>query len=103
MTVEVAAALDASFHMWAVFALIVGALALYASERLPMEVTSFGVICALLIFFQMFPVAGDDGANRLGTVRILEGFANPALVTVVTLLVMGEGMARTGILDQAPG
>ena len=100
MAPELAAVLGPSFQMWAIFALIAAALALYASERLPMEVTSFAVICVLLVFFQVFPVAGADGENRLGPVRILQGFANPALVTVVALLVMGEGMARTGILDR---
>lgn len=85
--------------MWVVFAIIVAALIAYASAKVPMEVTSIGVICALMLFFQLAPVDGDY--ERLSPARILQGFANPALITVLALLVMGEGIARTGILDQA--
>jgi len=83
--------------MWVVFAIIVAALIAYASAKVPMEVTSIGVICALMLFFQLAPVDGDY--ERLSPARILQGFANPAF-TVLALLVMGEGIARTGILDR---
>ena len=91
---------EPTFHMWAIFAIIAGALALYAWERTPMEVTSIGVVCVLLLFFQVFPVPGADGGNRLEPQRILLGFANPALIAVLALLVMGQGMVRTGVLDR---
>ncbi|HEX9568035.1 MAG TPA: SLC13 family permease [Rhodospirillales bacterium] len=90
----------AGFQMWAVFALIVVAFAVYVSEKLPMEMTSLGVICALLVFFHFFPVPGPRGANQLDAARILEGFANPALIAVLALLVMGQGMIRTGVLER---
>ena len=96
---ELIAAFGPQFQMWVVFAVILAALVGYATEKVPMEVTSFGVICALMLFFQLAPVDGDPA--RLGPARILEGFANPALITVLALLVMGEGIARTGILDRA--
>lgn len=96
---EVTAALGPDFQMWVVFALIVGTLAMFALERTPMEVTSFAAICALLLFFHFFPLPGADGLNRLGPVNILRVFANPALITVLALLVMGEGIRRTGMLD----
>ena len=92
--------IEPNFHMWVTFAIILAALALYAWERTPMEVTSVGVICVLLLFFHFFPITGDGGANRLEAKRILLGFANPALITVVALLVMGQGMVRTGVLDR---
>ena len=84
--------------MWFVFAIIVAALIAYASAKVPMEVTSIGVICALMLFFQLAAVDGDY--ERLSPARILQGFANPAF-TILALLVMGEGIARTGILDRA--
>ncbi len=99
MMPEVTATLGPDFHMWMVFALIMGTLVMFALERTPMEVTSFGAICVLLVFFHFFPVPGADGVNRLGPVNILQVFANPALITVLALLVMGEGIARTGMLD----
>jgi len=98
MAMEAGAA--AGFQMWAVFALIVAAFAVYVSEKLPMEVTSLGVICALLVFFHFFPVPGPRGFNQLDAARILEGFANPALIAVLALLVMGQGMIRTGVLER---
>ena len=86
--------------MWAVFALILGALVFYLFERAAMEMTSLGIICVLLIFFHFFPVVGPDGGPALPPTRILQGFANPALITVLALLVMGQGMIRTGVLDR---
>lgn len=92
-------AVDLTIHMAATFTLISVALALYALERTPMEVTSIGVVCALLLFFQVFPLVDAAGDPVLSPGRLLEGFANPALVTVLALLVMGQGMARAGVLD----
>ena len=89
------------FQMQATFVVIVVALALYMRERVPLELTSLGVVCALMILFHFAPVAGPDGANLLDAKRLLEGFANPALIAVLALLVIGEGLARTGMLDQA--
>jgi len=88
------------FQMWAVFALIAMALVFYILERTPMELTSLGIIAALLIFFDFFPVIDADGMAVLTPTRILEGFANPALITVLALLVMGQGIIRTGLLER---
>lgn len=90
---------DAVFQMWFTFVLIAGALYFYFSERATMELTSVGAICALLIFFHFFPVIGPNGVNQIDPGRILHGFANPALITVLALLVIGQGMVRTGVLD----
>lgn len=92
--------LFASFHMWGVFAIILGALFLFAVEWTPMEVTAMGVVAALLLFFAVFPLTDGVGNLMLTPTRILEGFANPALITVLALLVMGQGMVRTGVLDR---
>ena len=94
-------AIDPTFQMWATFALIIVALGLYMVERIAIELTSLGVICVLLLLYYVFPLPGPDGGNLLGPERLLAGFANPALLTVVALLVIGQGLARTGILDQA--
>jgi len=93
------AVIEPDFQMWLTYALILGALVLYAMELAPMEVISIGVVCSLLILFHLFPVPGLSGENRLDAARLLQGFANPALVTVLALLVMGQGMVRAGVLD----
>ncbi|MDH5749257.1 MAG: SLC13 family permease, partial [Rhodospirillales bacterium] len=99
MASELTAQIIPGFQMWATFALIAGALALYVSEKLSIEITSIAVICLLIAFFQFFPVVSADGLNILNAERLLHGFANPALITVLALLVVGQGMVRTGVLD----
>lgn len=88
------------FQMWVVFALIVGGLAFYVRERGSMELTSIGIVCFLLVFFHFYPIVDSDGVARVTPTRILNGFANPALMAVLALLVVGHGMVRTGVLDR---
>ncbi|CCQ73335.1 SLC13 family permease [Magnetospira sp. QH-2] len=91
--------LTPDFRMWAVMALVVGVLVLYVTERLPMEITSIGAICLLMILFHFMPVEDGYGRNRLDVARLLSGFANPALMTVLGLLVVGQALVRTGVLE----
>ncbi len=85
--------------MWVTFALIIGAFLFYVFERATMEMTSVGLICLLLVFFHFYPVVNAHVENSVDPVRILHGFSNPALITVLALLVVGQGMVRTGVLD----
>ncbi len=94
-------AVDPSFQMWATFALITIAMVLFALERLPMELTSIGLVCALMLLFHFFPVEPVGSGHPLDAARLLQGFGNPALITIVALLVIGEGLVRTGVLDRA--
>jgi len=88
-----------TFHMWFLFGLILCALVCYAQEGIAMEVTALGVIGCLLVFFHFAPILDANGKNILPASRILEGFANPALLTVLALLVVGQGVVKTGILE----
>lgn len=94
--------ISADIQMWVTFAIILAALAAYVAEKWPMELTSLATICAILVFFQVTqtPQPGSGGEG-LSPARILQGFANPALIAVLSLLVMGQGLIRTGILDRA--
>lgn len=87
-------------QMTLVFMLIGLALIFYATERLSYEMTSLAVICALLVLFYLMPVVGPNGTNLMDAGRILSGFANPALITVLALLIIGDGLSRTGALSQ---
>jgi len=100
MTAELLNNSGVAFQMWATFAIIIATLALYVSEKVPIEVTSVGVICVLIAFFQAFPVSSAEGFNLLSAERLLHGFSNPALITVLALLVVGQGMVRTGVLEK---
>ncbi len=96
-------AADPSLQMWLTFGVIGAALVLYMQERVALELTSLGVVCALIVLFQILPLPGPNGTNSLGPERLLAGFASPALVTVLALLVIGQGLVRTGLLDAAAG
>lgn len=87
-----------SLQMWATFALIFGAIVLYASERLPLEHVSIGLVIALLVLFHVWPVTTKTGV-QLDARHILAGFADPALVAVLSFLVVGQGLVRTGALE----
>jgi len=81
------------------FGAIAVALALYATPRLPLEYSSLFVVCLLLLAFHIFPETGPKGGNLLGPGALLAGFANPALIALLGLIVMGQGLAQTGALD----
>jgi di/tricarboxylate transporter len=100
---EISTVMAGSLSMWITFGVILMALVMYAIERIPEEVTSIVVICLLMVFFSVFPVAGTDTKNLLPPERLLAGFANPALITVLALLVVGQGMVRTGVLERGAG
>ncbi|WP_436640979.1 SLC13 family permease [Microbaculum sp. FT89] len=85
--------------MWVTFAVILAAIVAYVTEWVPLEVTAAGVVVAFLLIFQIFPYVGPDGTSLLGTEVLLSGFANPALFTVLALLVIGQGLFQTGALD----
>ncbi|MEQ8165338.1 MAG: SLC13 family permease, partial [Alphaproteobacteria bacterium] len=93
-------AVDPSLQIWATLAFVLGAVAIYAWDKYPIELTAGGIIAALLIYFQFFPVLDASGQNVLSPGVILAGFANPALIAVLALLVVGQGLVRTGALDQ---
>jgi len=81
------------------FIAILIAVGCYAAEKFSLELTSIGLIGFLLVFFHFFPVTGPDGRNLLDAQALLVGFANPALIAVLALLVIGQGMIQTGALN----
>jgi di/tricarboxylate transporter len=91
-------AVEPSFEMWATLFLTVAAVVAYASERVPVELTSIGVLVALLLLFHIVPLVTGAPA-RLGPSEILGGFSSPALIAVSALLVVGQTMVSTGALE----
>ena len=86
-------------QMWITLALVLLTIIGFATERLPIEVVSASLIALLMILFHFLPVPDSTGHNQLNAARILGGFANPGLITVVSLLIVGEAMVRTGALE----
>ena len=90
--------LDVNVHMWFVLLLTAVAVYLFAREKLPLEATSVVILTSLLLFGQLFPLPDDNGRNQLDAADLLSGFANPALLAVLALLVMGQAIIRTDAL-----
>ncbi len=86
------------FHLIATFAVILLTVVAYATERLPMEGVSLGSLAALLVLFGAFPYQGADGA-AVSVNRLLAGFGDPALATIVALLVVGQALFATDAMD----
>lgn len=84
-------------HMWMTFAIICFAVAMFASEWVTLELAALSVIASLLLFFEFFPL-NENGANLLGPEALLSGFSNTALLTILALLVVGQGLHQSGAL-----
>jgi di/tricarboxylate transporter len=89
--------IEAGFEMWGTLLLTAAAIVAYASERIPVEVTSLGVLGALLLLFHVGAMVG--GEPTLEPADLLGGFASPALIAVSALLVVGQAMVSTGALE----
>ena len=65
-----------------------------------MEITSLMVLVALLLLFTVFPYRDMDGDILLTPTMILAGFGNPALITIMALLVLAQGLFQSGALEK---
>ena len=85
--------------MWGTYAIIIAAMVSYALERIALEVTSLCVLIALLIMFHIPTLLDPDAPLLVGPVDLLAGFGNPALIAVIALLVMGQGLFQSGAIE----
>lgn len=90
---------ESAIHMWCTFAIIGVAIVFYVTERVTLEITSVGLVVALLALFHFMPLQAGDGTVVLTTTELLSGFASPALITILALLVIGQGLFQTGALE----
>ena len=84
-------------QMWLTFAVIAAAITLFATDWIALEITALGVVVALLLLFHVFPLAGVVAVSPQ---MLLSGFSNPALFTVLALLVIGQGLHQTGVMEE---
>ncbi len=75
-----------------------GAVYAFVREKMPLEVTSVVIMTILLLYGQIFSITDDANNNLLDPKVILSGFANPSLIAVLALLVMGQAMIHTDSL-----
>jgi di/tricarboxylate transporter len=93
-----------------VFAVVLAALVLFATEPVPPDITAVGVMVSLLAVTpatEALVVAGvlDAPINYFAGVgdgypaEALSGFANAATLTVLAMFVLSEGVQRTGVVQ----
>ena len=80
-------------HAIATMLLTVVALWLFTRDRIPLELSSLGLIALLATGFALFPFADIEPTN------FFRGFAHEALIAVCALMVLGQGIVRTGALE----
>ena len=90
--------IDPAFHMWFVLGLTGVAVIAFIREAIPLEVSSVLLLTCLLLFGQFMPLPDADGRNQLDALSLLAGFANPSLIAVLCLLVMGQAIIQTNAL-----
>jgi len=85
------------YHGIAVLALTGVALILFTRDKIPLESTSFIVLLLLIGGFQLFPypLSGDT----FGRLDFFAGFGNEALITICSLMIIGQAIERTGALQ----
>jgi di/tricarboxylate transporter len=69
-----------------VIVIIVAAIILFATEKLPVDLTAIIILAALLLFGIITPEEG------------LAGFSNPATITVGAMFVLSAALERTGVI-----
>jgi di/tricarboxylate transporter len=84
-------------HALAVMALIILALVLFTRDRIPLQTTSLLVLVALTVGFTLFPFESDGQVIQASDFFL--GFGHKALVAVCGLMIVGEGLIRTGALE----
>ena len=86
-------------HIWVTYGLIALSVVGYAVERWPIEAVAAASLSLFLVFFAAFPYVAADGST-LSTSELLAGFANPALITVMSLLIVGQGLFATDAMSR---
>ncbi|MCP4387463.1 MAG: SLC13 family permease, partial [Gammaproteobacteria bacterium] len=90
-------AVPEGFHAYAVMALVVLALILFASDRVPLASASLLILVLLTLLFEIFPFNSSHGQVRASDLFL--GFGHQALVAVCALMIAGQALVRTGSLE----
>jgi di/tricarboxylate transporter len=90
------AIIEQSWQMWITFGIVLVGVVMYALEKVSIELISAGILAALLLFFQVF---APETSQNLDARSLLSGFADPALITIMALLAIGQGIFQTGALE----
>ena len=83
----------------ALFAMLltVVALFLFTRKKIPLEISSLGLLGVLAVVFSLFPFVVDG--QEFEPTEFFYGFGHEALITVCALMVIGQGLVKTGALE----
>ncbi len=87
-----------NYHALSVLFLVVIALVLFSRDRIPLETSSLVVLAALTVGFELFPYVGPGGIT-LSSSDFFQGFGHQALIAVSALMILGQGLIRSGALE----
>ncbi|MFZ2235741.1 MAG: SLC13 family permease [Dokdonella sp.] len=73
-------------ELWVTLAVLVGAVILFVTEKLPVDVVALLVLSSLLVFGVLTPA------------QALSGFSSPATLTVAAMFVLSAGLQTSGAL-----
>ncbi|WP_084419198.1 SLC13 family permease [Henriciella litoralis] len=90
--------LISNWPMWASLGIVLITICFYVLDRWSMEIVSVCVIASLLLLFALPGMLGLPDAP-IGPADLLQGFGNPALITIMALLVVGQGLFQTGAIE----
>ncbi len=83
--------------MWLTFVVITFTIVAFATEKWSIEGISLATIVSLLVIFTLLP---QNTETPVQPADLLAGFANPALITVLALLVIGQALFNTDALEE---
>lgn len=87
------------WQMWAALAILITAIGAFISDRFSMELISIATVAAYLLLFQIAPLRDAGGDKLITTASILEGFADPALLAIMCLLMLSQGLYQSGAME----
>lgn len=87
-----------NLHMWATFFIIICTIIAFAIERWAIELVALAAVVAFVLLFSIVPM--PEGAVDILPADLIAGFANPALATVLALLLIGQALFNTDALEK---
>lgn len=69
---------------------VLGAIALFVTEWLPIDVTAIAIMVTLVVLRPWTGISPSEG---------ISGFSSPATITVLAMLILSAGISRTGLVQ----
>ncbi|MEF8799612.1 MAG: SLC13 family permease [Halolamina sp.] len=71
--------------------IILVALLLFVTEPVPIDVTAIGIMVTLMVLGPWTGISPREGVS---------GFSNPATITILAMMILSEGVRRTGVIQR---